>query len=125
MYGPVDGAGFGDWSFAGAEAGTRAANSVARMFWKSPCGWVSLIVICPVLSFATMPVMWPFFVFENLSAPTMFEKKPTPGESTLKSRSIVARKSLAFTGVPSEYLRPLRSVIVYVLPSDEIFGKAV
>src|SRR2546423_357456 len=124
MYGPVDGAGCGDWSFAGVDAGSGAANVVARMFWKSPCGWVSLIVIWPDWSFAVMPVMWPFFVFEKESAPTMFPKKPTLGESTLKLRSIVARKSVAFTGVPSEYLRPLRSVSVYVLPSDETFGRA-
>ena len=51
------------------------------MFWKSPCGFASLIVIAPVASFAVIPVMWPFFVFENVSAPTMFEKNPPPGES--------------------------------------------
>src|SRR5690242_11797624 len=112
MYGPVEGAGCGDWSFAGVDAGTGAANVVARMFWKSPCGCISLIVILPVASFAVIPLMWPFFVFEKESAPTMFPKKPTLGESTLKSRSIVAGKSVALTGVPSEYLRPLRSVIV-------------
>ncbi len=54
----------------------------------------------------------------------MFEKNPTPGESTLKSRSIVDRKSLAFTVAPFEYLMPLRSVSVYVLPSDETVGSA-
>ena len=37
----------------------------------------------------------------------MLPKKPTPGESTLKSRSIVAAKSLALIGVPSEYFRPV------------------
>ena len=55
----------------------------------------------------------------------MFPKKPTPGESTLKSRSIVASKSLALTGVPSEYLRPFRSVIVYVLPPFVTFGSVL
>ena len=59
-----------------------------------------------------MPVMCPVFVFENCSAPTMPVKKPTPGESTLKRRSIVERKSLALTGLPSEYVTPLRSVSV-------------
>jgi hypothetical protein len=54
----------------------------------------------------------------------MFEKNPTPGESTLKSRSIVARKSLALTVAPFEYLMPFRSVMVYVLPSDETVGSA-
>ena len=44
------------------------------------------------------------------------------GDWSLKSRSIVALKSLAFTGLPSEYLRPLRSFSLYVLPSAEIFG---
>src|SRR5205823_14686637 len=82
MYGPVEGAGWVDWSLAGVAAGMSAANVVPRMFWKSPWGWVSLIVIAPVESFVVIPVMCPFFVFENASAPTMFEKNPTPGEST-------------------------------------------
>ncbi len=56
--------------------------------------------------------MWPVFVLANWLAPTMLPKKPTPGESSLKSRSIVAWKSLALTAVPSEYLMPLRSVSV-------------
>src|SRR6476659_9506419 len=123
MYGPVDGSGFVDVSFAGALSGTGAANVVARMFVKSPCGALSLIVITPVLSFVVMPEMWPEFgFFENASAPTMFPKNPTPGESTLKSRSIVAAKSLALTGVPSEYFRPFRRVIVYVLPPSVTLG---
>src|SRR5258707_14084848 len=54
----------------------------------------------------------------------MFPKKPTPGESTLKSRSMVAAKSLALMAVPSEYLRPLRSVKVYVFASVETFGRS-
>src|SRR2546423_6103912 len=124
MYGPVEGNGLFDVSFAGAFAGSGAANSVARMFWKSPCGDIRWIVILPVALFVSMPVMWPVLVLPKASAPSMLLKKPTPGESTLKSRSMVARKSLAFTGVPSEYLRPLRSVRVYVLPSDEIFGRS-
>src|SRR6266540_7412579 len=124
MYGPVDGIGFVDWSFAGVFAGTGAAKIVARMFWKSPCGFASLIVIFPVASSAVMPEMSPFFVSENVSAPTVFVKKPTPGESTRKSRLIAYLKSLALTAVPSEYLRPLRSVSVYVLPSDEICGRS-
>ena len=53
------------------------------MLLKSPWGAVSLIVMAPVASSVVMPVMWPVFVFENLSAPTMFVKKPTPGESSL------------------------------------------
>ena len=53
------------------------------MFSKSPCGAISLIVISPVESFVVIPLMPPFFVFANWSAPTMFPKKPTPGESTL------------------------------------------
>src|SRR5207244_858628 len=125
MYGPVDGIGVVDWSFAGVPAGTGAAKIVARMFWKSPCGSLSLIVILPVASSAVIPAMSPFFVFENASAPTMFVKKPTPGESTWNSRLIAYLKSLAFTGVPFEYLRPERSVSVYVFPSDEICGTPV
>src|SRR5207253_6535212 len=103
MYGPVDGIGVVDWSFAGVPAGTGAAKIVARMFWKSPCGLPSLIVTAPVASSAVMPGMSPFFVLENLSAPTMFVKKPTPGESMRKRRLIAYLKSLALTGVPFEY----------------------
>src|SRR3954454_3080774 len=124
MYGPVDGAGVVDWSFAGVLAGMSAANVVARMFSKSPCGEFSLTVITPVESLAVMPLIEPDFVLLNWSAPTMFPKKPTPGESTLKSRSIDALKSLALTGVPSEYLIPLRRVIVYVLPPSVTFGRS-
>src|SRR6266568_1988909 len=122
MYGPVDGIGCVDWSFAGVPAGTGAAKIVARMFWKSPCGLFSVIVMSPVASSAVIPEMSPFFVFENWSAPTMFVKKPTPGESTRNRRLIAYLKSLAFTGVPFEYLRPERSVSLYVLPSEEICG---
>ena len=69
--------------------------------------------------------MWPFHLGPdeaNAPAPLMFEKRPTLGDWSLKSRSIVAPKSLGFTGVPSEYLRPLRSFSLYVLPSAETFG---
>jgi hypothetical protein len=71
------------------------------------------------LSFVVMPLMSPLFA---LSAPTMPPKKPTPGESTLKSRMIDALKSLAFTGVPFEYLMPLRRVSVYRLFPFVTFG---
>ena len=63
MYGPVDGSGFVDVSFAGALAGTGAANSVARMFVKSPCGRVELDRDLAVLSSVVMPLMWPDFGF--------------------------------------------------------------
>ena len=62
-----------------------------------------------MLSFATIPEMSPFFVFANVSAPTMFVKKPTPGESIWNRRLIAYLKSLAFTAVPSEYWSPERS----------------
>ena len=55
----------------------------------------------------------------------MFVKNPTPGESARKSRLIAYLKSLALTGAPFEYLRPERSVNVYVLPSEEICGKSL
>src|SRR3954451_10999693 len=121
MYGPVAGSGFEDVSFAGLLGGTSAANGVARMFSESPCGDVRLIVIFPVLSSVVIPLMSPLFA---LSDPTMPPKKPTPGESTLKSRTIDDLKSLALTGVPSEYFTPDRSVIVYVLPPFVTFGRA-
>ena len=95
------------------------------MYSKSPWGCLSLIVMAPVLSLDVMPVMWPLYFgpdAANASAPLMFEKRPTLGDWSLKSRSTVAPKSLAFTGVPSEYLRPLRSFSLYVLPSAETFG---
>src|SRR3954454_20891234 len=114
-----------DWAFVEVPLGNGAANVVARMFWKSPCGFVSLIVILPVASSAVMPEISPFFVFENWSAPTMFVKKPTPGESARKSRLIAYAKSLALTGAPFEYFKPLRRVSVYVLPSDETCGKSL
>src|SRR3954462_13750119 len=121
MYGPVAGSGEDDESFEGLFAGTSAANVVARMFSKSPCGAFRLIVIFPVASLVWMPLIEPLFA---LSDPTMPPKKPTPGESTLKSRTIDAVKSLAFTGVPSEYFRPLRRIIVYVLPPFVTFGRS-
>src|SRR4051794_15148585 len=65
MYGPVEGSGFVDESLAGESAGTGAANSVARMLTKSPCGEFSLIVITPVLSSVVIPLMWPDFVLPN------------------------------------------------------------
>ena len=57
MYGPVAGAGVVDWSLAGVFAGTGAANSVARMLTKSPCGEFSLIVIVPAALSVTIPEM--------------------------------------------------------------------
>ena len=47
-----------------------------------------------------------------------------PASRPCKSRSIVAGKSLALTGVPFEYLMPSRSVNVYVNPSAETFGRS-
>src|SRR5919202_6330650 len=108
MYGPVDGKPFVDWSLVGVDAGRIAANGMPRMYRKSPRGCESLISTVRALSFVMIPLMWPFFVFENVSAPWIWSKKPTPGESTLYRRSIDALKSLAFTGVPFEYFRPLR-----------------
>src|SRR5919201_3848838 len=60
MYGPVDGIGVVDWSLVGVPAGTGAANSVARMLTKSPCGAFSLTVTWPVWSLVVIPLMWPF-----------------------------------------------------------------
>ena len=64
----------------------------------SPSGWSSLSSIVRAASFVTIPAMWPFFVWPNLSAPVIDEKKPTPGESILYARSMLYLKSLAFTG---------------------------
>ena len=65
----------------------------------------SLISIVRASSSTVMPLMSPFFVFANCSAPTMPVKKPTPGESIRKSRLIVAEVR-RLTGVPSEYFKP-------------------
>src|SRR6476646_3016073 len=95
------------------------------MYSKSPWGCRRWIVIAPVLSLDVMPEMWPLYFgpeAANASAPLTFEKRPILGDWSLKSRSIVAPKSLAFTGVPSEYFSPLRSFSLYVLPSAETFG---
>src|SRR5262245_21909872 len=124
MYGPVDGIGCVDWSLNDVPCGTGAAKGVARMFGKWPCVLTGLVVILAVASLVVIPVMLPFFVFENWSAPLMFVKKPTPGESAWKSRWIAYLKSLALTAEPFEYLRPGRKVIVYVRPSDEICGRS-
>ncbi len=110
MYGPVAGIPFVDWSLAGVLLGRIAANGIPRMSMKSPRGLESLISTVRALSSTTIPEMPPFFVFEKVSAPTIWSKKPTPGESTLYSRSIDALKSLALTAWPFEYLRPSRSV---------------
>src|SRR3954453_12116336 len=122
MYGPVDGIPFVDWSLAGVFAGRIDENCVARMERMSPSGCASLTSLERVLSFVTMPGMWPFFVVENWSPPWIAEKKPTPGESTLYRRSIEARKSLALTGVPSEYFRLSRSWNLRSFPSAETVG---
>jgi hypothetical protein len=82
------------------------------MYSKSPWGCLSLMVIAPVRSLDVMPEMWPLYLgpdAANASAPLMFEKRPMLGDWSLKSRSMVAPKSLALTGFPSEYFRPLRS----------------
>jgi len=68
MYGPVDGSGLVEVSFAGALAGRIAANSVARMFSKSPCGASSLMVMLPVASSVVIPLSDPFFVLPNALA---------------------------------------------------------
>ena len=99
-------------SFWGVFDGTSDVNGIERMYKKSDCGSFKLIVTVPALSSVTMPLMDLHFVGlpSQASAPAMFEKKPMPGEFSRKSRMIVFLKSLALTGWPSEYLRPLRSV---------------
>jgi hypothetical protein len=63
--------------------GRIAANGIPRMLSMSPRGLDSLISTVRFASFTTMPEMPPFFVFEKVSAPTIWSKKPTPGESIL------------------------------------------
>src|SRR5918911_4349162 len=103
MYGPVDGRPFVDWSLAGVDAGRIAPNGIPRMSRKSPRGAESLISIVRFASSVMIPEMPLVFA---LLAPTIWSKKPTPGESTLYRRSIDALKSLALTGCPFEYFRP-------------------
>jgi hypothetical protein len=77
-----------------------------------------LISIVPAASLVTIPEMSEHFggVASQASLPTMFEKKPMPGEFSLKSRMIVFLKSLALIGWPFEYFSPLRTVNLYSLP---------
>ena len=99
-------------SFCGVEDGTTDVKGIESTNRKSDAGCFSLISIVPVPSSVTIPEMLEHFVgfASQASTPTMFEKKPMPGEFSTKSRMIVALKSLALIGVPSEYFRPLRSV---------------
>jgi len=99
-------------SFWGVFPGTGDVNGIDMMYRKSDCADFRLIVIVPAESSVTIPEMSEHFVGfpSHLSAPTMFEKKPMPGELSRKSRMIVALKSLAVTGWPFEYFIPLRSV---------------
>jgi hypothetical protein len=87
-------------------------KGIESTYRKSDCGCASLISTVPTESFVTMPLMAEHFVgfFSQASMPTMFEKKPIPGEFSLKSRMIVDLKSHAYTGSPFEYFSPLRSV---------------
>src|SRR5438876_12147400 len=74
-----------------------------------------------------IPEMWPFLVVAKPFAPLtpeIAEKKPTPGESILNARSMLYLKSLALTGLPSEYFRFGRSVNFRSLPSAETFGSS-
>ncbi len=112
VYGPVEGAGFGVWSLSGVSGGTRAVNGIASSKGSDPFGSVRLIVIFPVLSFVLMPeIVFAFPLWKSV-APTIVLKKGAPPESTLNRRCTVLWKSEAFTGVPSENLRPLRRVMV-------------
>jgi hypothetical protein len=58
------------------------------------------------------------------SLPAMLEKKPIPGEFSLKSRMIEFLKSLALMGSPFENLSPFRSVNLRSVPSLFDFGRA-
>jgi hypothetical protein len=101
-YGPVDGSGSSEVSVAGALPGTGAANSDASTFSKSASGATRWMMIVPVLSSTTMPLIPPFWCFANFFAPTMFRKKAAPAESRTKLRSTVFLKSLALTRAPFE-----------------------
>jgi hypothetical protein len=61
----------------------------------------------------------------NADAPTMLlVKNDLPPQLSLIARSIVYSKSLALTGFPFEYTRPLRRRSVYVLPPEEMVGRS-
>ena len=87
-------------SVAGELAGTGAANSDASTFSKSASGATRWMMIVPVLSSTTMPLMPCLCRFANSFAPTMFRKNAAPAESRMKSRSTVLLKSLALTRAP-------------------------
>ncbi len=115
LNGPTPGGGFFVSFWNGVSPGTKPPNCIARMNGNWPLGCLILIVILRVASSAVMPEMSSLALpsFWYLSAPTMLPvKKLEPPDSRLITRWIVCSKSLAFTGVPSEYFRPSRSVSV-------------
>jgi len=71
MYGPVEGMPFVDWSVGGVVFGRIAAKGIPRMYRKSPRGVASLMSTVRALSFAVIPEIPPFYVFENALAPTI------------------------------------------------------
>ncbi len=83
-------------------AGSGAAKSIASSLLKVLRGSTRWMTMRPVLSSASIPPMPPCFVFANRSAPTMSLKSGVAGEFIAIIRSIVAPKSEARTGVPSE-----------------------
>src|SRR5204863_343833 len=82
MYGPVDGGGFGVWSLAGVFGGTRAVNGIASSSSSWPFGFVSSIVILPVLSSVLIPEIELALPLWKSAAPTIPLKNGAPPEST-------------------------------------------
>src|SRR3954454_3514542 len=111
VYGPAPGMSF-DFLNGALDAGVGAAfgRPTAKRNWLS--GAVSLTVISPVASLDVMPEMsaFAFLAAWYLSMPLIPVIVKAKGPPRYVRRLIECSKSLALTGVPSEYLSPGRSL---------------
>src|SRR5215211_1758419 len=111
LYGPAPGMelDFLKGDFA-AGVGAELARPTANRNWLSAS--VDLTVISPVLSFSVMPEMSAlgFLAAWYLSMPSIPAMVNAKGPPRKVRRLMLCSKSLALTGVPSEYLSPFRSV---------------
>src|SRR5690349_4395397 len=95
-----------------AGVGAPLTSAIAKRNFVS--AFVSLTVISPVWSLLVMPEMSPFIDLPlvKVSIPTISSVKEENGPPSRCRRFSVFSKSLALTGVPSEYLMPGRSLKV-------------
>src|SRR3954454_16314499 len=111
VYGPYPGGGsLVMLEYLTFEAGTGAEYGSATAKWNFESGSVSFTVILPS-GVSVMPEMSPLGspFFWNSSAPSIPDRNEEYGPASFRRRLIATSKSPGFTGVPSPYLRPLRS----------------